>query len=335
MDSILYRSKQLFAIAAIAVFIMMASGCVNEMSPKTMSPLRIAWTLWDGNYSLVIAQEKGLFEKHGVVVNLIYYDNYPLAIPDLAAGKIDGGLFEITDMINLAGRTSVRAVAVSDTGGLTTLVSVPEMQTAHDLIGKKIGVGLGRSGELFIRYYLDQSDISVDEVTLLDLAPEEIPDALGNSIQAGITYEPYTSFALDNGWVAISSSETAALSPTLIVFLERIVKDRPDWVRGFLAAWFEAMTYRYDHPDECIQILETYTGLTRDKLELTAHLYTLDENHLLFRDNPSAEIQTIYSVAQTNVDFLIEAGVLTRLLDMKHILDPAFLPPETAEKANP
>lgn len=331
MKPILQWVRQFIIILTMAAILLGSSGCAHQVSQNTKKPLRIAWTLWDAHYSLLIAQEKGLFDKYGISVDLIYYENYPLVIPDLAAGKIDGSLFEITDMLKIAGRTSVKAVAVSDSGGLTTLVSVPEIRSAQDLVGKSIGAGLGRSGEMFIRYYLDQFDISFDKVTLLNLMPEEIPDALGNSIQAGITYEPYTSFALDKGWVALSSSETATVSPTLIVFLESITINRPEWVRGFLAAWFEAMAYRYDHPDECMQILETHTGLTKEKLELTAHLYTLGENRQLFQEDHGVGTQTIYSIAQTNIDFLIESGVLTRLLDIGHILDPAFLPSEMAD----
>ncbi len=68
-------------------------GLLPETDAASRPPLRVEFTEWWGDYTLIIAQQQGFFQKHGVPVEMVYYPVYSRALPDLAARRIDGGLF--------------------------------------------------------------------------------------------------------------------------------------------------------------------------------------------------------------------------------------------------
>jgi len=64
--------------------------------------------------------------------------------------------------------------------------------TLADLNGKRIGVTLGTSGHFVLDTFLIRQKLSTDEVTLRDLQPQELADALlRGEVDAVATWEPY------------------------------------------------------------------------------------------------------------------------------------------------
>ena len=63
---------------------------------------------------------------------------------------------------------------------------------AEDLVGKRIGVTLGSTGEFFLGRYLAINGMSLSAVETVDLKPAEIAAALtSGDIDAGLTWEPF------------------------------------------------------------------------------------------------------------------------------------------------
>ncbi len=317
------------------LLILSLSGLLAACSPApapaaSRPPLRVEYTQWEGDYTLLIAQEKGLFEKHGVQVEPVYYPDFSLALPDMAAGKLDGGLFGLFDTFNVANLTEAKVVAVYDSGGVTSVVASPEIKTLQDLKDRRIGVAFGSSGEMVVRDLLYRAGLTQNDVTLVNLPVADIPARLPEDIQAGVTYEPYTSQAVQAGNKQLVSSETSSLLPDVIFFRAEVTQQRPQDVRAFLAAWFEAVDYRLAHPQECQQIIARITGVPEAELITgDVRLMTLGDNRRLFSEDATGEQISIYAVAQINMSFLVDTGAMTLLMDVKRIFDPSFLPGDT------
>ena len=83
--------------AAAKIFFVLAlvllAACADATSTPSRKPLKVEWTTWQGDYSLLVADEMGFFDQHGIDVELVYYASTTAAIPDLAGAKLDGGLF--------------------------------------------------------------------------------------------------------------------------------------------------------------------------------------------------------------------------------------------------
>jgi len=307
--------------------ILISCGTVSTRE-QDRPPLKVEFAFWWGDFTLLVAQEKGLFEKYGVNVEPVYYESFPEAPADLAAGKIDGGLFSIGDALIASEHTGVKVVAAYDDGGLNTIVAIPEIESIADLKGKRIGVKIGSPYELFVNEMLFTAGLQTSDVVLVNMSAEEVPDALPDKIQAGFVWEPYTSQLLDKGnRVLFSSTQISSLYPDLITFRSSVVEERPEDIRAFLKAWFEAVDYRIKNPEETRQIAAKYVGIPVDQIlaDDQLHLMTLAENQLLFQSAPEDGSRSIYDTAQISVDFLIRIGTLSKQPDLRTIFDPSCL----------
>jgi NitT/TauT family transport system substrate-binding protein len=134
---------------------------------------------------------------------------------------------------------------------------------------------------------------------------------------------------LDRGYsVLFSSEQISSLYPDLITFRASVVDERPDDVRAFLAAWFEAAEYRKEHVQETQEIVAKYLGVSPEEIQPDdqLHIMSLDDNELLYLETPEDGTRSIHDTAQISADFLIGIGTLSTQPDLKFIFDPSYLP---------
>lgn len=306
----------------IAVFILSACGAPAKQPP----PLKVGWSLWPGWYPLVIAQEKGIFKKHGVEVELTFYPLYNQTLSELDSGKVDAGALVVGDALPLAteGRTKIVLITDNSNGG-DSIVASTDIASPADLRGKRIGVGLGTFGEVLVREMLKRNHISIGDVTLVNVAPEELPAELGKTVDAGHTFEPFTTEATQKGFHAVfSSAETPGLIPDVFVFRSKVAAERPEDVRAFIAAFFEAQAWWLANPEEADAIIAKATGLKPEEISAGGlKLFTQADNIAAFK--AGADTTSIFFTTQLYSDFQIQTGRLNSAPDLNQLLDASFL----------
>ncbi len=321
------KRYRLFATLLSITLVLSACGALSPASEPTR-PLRIQYAQWWGDYTVLVAQEKGLFEKHGVQVEPVYYEIFSEALPDLAAGDIDMGLFALGDALNVMRHADVKVIAVYDNGGFNAILAAPSIQTIADLRGKNIGVQLGTTYELFVIEMLKEGGLSAADVNLVNVEPENIAARIGRDISAGFAYEPYITETAQNGnRILFSSEQVSGLNPNVIVIRSEIAAQRPDEVRAFLRAWFEAVGYRYNNSEVTRRIIAEQLGVSLDKIQQdnSIKLATLQDNKEFFELVPPVNYLPIRKTTIANGEFLIRIGTLSGLPDLNAFLDPSFL----------
>jgi NitT/TauT family transport system substrate-binding protein len=316
-------------LSAILVIIsMVLSACGSAPAPSEKTPLRIAYTDWAGDYVTLIALKMGLFEKHGVAVEPIYYPSYSDSYTNLAVGKVDAINAVLIDVFPAIKNNDLRAVMVTDSSeGGDSIVAVPDIQSIYALRGKRIGVELGTFGELFIAQMLAKAGMTERDVTLVNIAPEDVPSAIPSLIDAGHIREAQTAKALVNGnHVIFSTASTPGLFPDVMTFRAEVTQNRPDDIRAFVAAWFEAAEYWITNPQAGNTIVAQYTGKLASTVSTKGvHIYTLQENLQAFSENSGSDSASIYYVAHLSLEFSIRSGYITTPPDINILLDPSFL----------
>ena len=301
------------------------AGSQSALSPKS-PPLRVEFTQSWGDYTLLMAQEKGLFKEYGVQVEPVYYKTLSDAYADLASGQIDGALIAVGDTINVDSNALMKVVAISNNGSDNGVVVGPEINSITDLKGKTIGMLTGSQYELIVVNMLQSVNMSTGDVNIVVMNPEDAVASLNtNQVQAAFTWEPFLSDTLSNGYKIIYPKEQTHLFPGLIVFSKSIVDKRPGDVRAFLKAWFQAVEYRMQREGETRDIAAKYLGMNAKNVPTDDHLklYTLGDNKSLF-DIKAAN--SIYSITKVTSDYLISNGVMAEQIDPLELLDPAYLP---------
>jgi NitT/TauT family transport system substrate-binding protein len=313
-------------IALLILCISILTACQGSQTTQTTTPLRIEFTQSWGDYTLLVAQEQGFFEKFGVQVEPVYYDVFSDTYPDLAAGQIDGALIAVGDVINVNRNARMKVVAVLDNGGDNAIVVGPEIKSVQDLRGKTIGMVIGSQYEMTIVEMLQSEGMSLSDVNIVVMDPKDALASLeGGQVQAAYTREPFLSDALSNGYTILYPQEQRYLFPNLIVFNKSIVDERPEEVRAFLKGWFQGVEYRLQHQGETRDLVARYLGLSSEKIrpDNNLKLYANDDNKTLF---DIQKANSIYSITKITSDYLISSGVMAEAIDPLELLDPAYLP---------
>jgi NitT/TauT family transport system substrate-binding protein len=305
------------------------AGCAPATPSAPKAPLRIEWTQWPGDWIILVAQEKGFFKKHGVQVEPVLYEVFDQAMPDLVAEKIDGGLFVAGDLVSITKNDNVRAVFIADVSdGADQIVASSDITSIADLRGKRIGASLGTFGELFVHEMLKTNNIKLSEVTMVNINAESVPDAIPAQMDAGHTWEPYTSQAINKGQhILFTSADTPGLIADLLVFRTKVLKERPEDVHAFIAAWLEALEFSRANPEEAAQIIAKLANLKKEDVSFDGDkLYNLQDNVAAFSKNPGTDTSSIYFTSQLYTNFLINIGNLASAPDINLMLDKNFLP---------
>ncbi len=321
------KTHRIILAIALAATLWLA-GCGGANTPTAQRPpLTVSWTVWPGYYPMAIAQQQGFFTEHGVSVKIVVYDAYTTAYTDYASGKLDGSEMVLGDLLLLLSKRASKAVMVTDSSeGGDQVVATNAIQAVADLKGKRIGVHLGTFGELFVRKMLEANGLTPADVTLVNVNPEDVPAAFPAKIDAGHAFEPFTSQAVaQGGHVVFTSAETPGLIPNVFAFSAQVVQERPDDIRAFVAAWFEAVDWMNAHPDEVPAVVAQVTGLKPEDIWMDGgdKVFTLADSQAAMTHG--TDYGSLYYTGEEYVKFLTVTGSLTSAPDLEKLIDPSFV----------
>lgn len=179
-----------------------------------LTKLRAAYSA-ESSWSLAtwIAADAGLFRKHGLDVDLVLIRSASTITSALIAGE--------TPMIQLGGNGTIQAALQgADTVNLLTLVPIipqslvvtPEIKSADDLRGKRLGVSrFGALSDLVIRRYLRKLGLDpTKDVTIVQIGgiPELVTAMKAGAISGGAISPPALTVAKKAGFRELSDFET-------------------------------------------------------------------------------------------------------------------------------
>jgi NitT/TauT family transport system substrate-binding protein len=314
-------------ITLLVLITLVPTACAGlQAASNPKPPLRVEFTQSWGDYTLLVAQEQGYFEKYGVQVEPVYYEVSSDIYPDLAAGQIDGALIAVGDAININRSALMKVVAIEDNGGDNAVVVGPDINSITDLRGKTIGMLIGSQYEMTVVDMLQSAGMSLSDVTIVVMDPKDALTALqAGEVQAAFTWEPFLSDAISSGFKIIYQQEQRHLFPDLIVFSKSVVDERPEDVRAFLKAWFQAAEYRAQRQGQTRDLAARYVGLSPEKIlpDDNLRIYDVNDNRNLFNIQTA---NSIYAITKVTSDYLISNGAMAEAIDPLELLDPAYLP---------
>ncbi len=312
----------------IAIIVFLLSACGAAPIKRPTPPLRIAVNLWPGLYPLAIAQEEGFFTKHNVSVEIKYYDAYANTYADLIAEKIDGASIIVGDVLPISAQKDVQLIfPVDASDGADELLVAPEIKSASDLKGKRIGVNRATFGELFVRTLLEQNGLQATDVTLVNVHAENAAQAFPSQIDAVHTYEPFASEVVKKGGhVIFTSSQKPNLVLGMMTFPIKLIKNRPEDIQAFTDAWFEAVDWMNTNPDQVPAIVAKQfgSGLKPEDI-FTAGDKVFNRTEAKALMQPGKDSSSAYYITQKYIDFLATAGILTTKPKPENLIDPSFL----------
>jgi len=318
-----HPSFKLFLVLILAVLLL--NGC----APKS-DPIRIAISVWAGVEPAELAAQLGYYEKHGVDVEMVRFSAYSDSLEALRDGNVDAGMHTLDDSLrNMSVGKDVRVVLLTDYSfGGDGLVAKAGIETMSDLRGSRIGVEVGTVGHLSVLKILEKTGIDIGEVTLISIPAWEIQQAmLDGKIDAGVTWEPYLTDTAEmiGGNVLITSRDYPETIITTMTFDADVVESRPEDVEKIVSAYFDAVEYIKQYPQEAYRIMGQAEGISAE--DFSSHVeglkyLDLQNNVELYGTDSNGRI---FTTAQEISQFLVDNQVIKNLPDVHQMLDSRFI----------
>ncbi len=237
--------NKIFPILISLIFLLAA--CASPADPTT---LKIAVLPIIDTLPMYVAQQEGLFTKHGVTVEFVPVASAPERDQILAAKQADGTINE-TLAVMLFNKESVQMqvvrYALRPTAGHGHFFILASSQSGitsvNGLKGVEIGVSQGTVIEYVTERLLQAEGFTADEIKTI--AVPKIPDRMAllasGELKAGVMPDPLASLVVGQGGVVVTDdSKYPEYGFSVISFRKEIIDANPQAVKGFLAAIEEA-----------------------------------------------------------------------------------------------
>jgi NitT/TauT family transport system substrate-binding protein len=239
------------------------SWTLSAQPARPPEPITIAAnTHYAGTGLVFIAQAKGYFVSEGLNVTLQPYTTGKDALDAALEGR--AALATAADIPIMFAVMKEQPVSI-----IATIFKVEKdpgivgrkdrgVLTLANLNGKRIGVTLGTSGHFVLDAFLIRQKLSTDDVTLRDLQPQELSEALLNgAVDAVATWEPYLGALRTqlgaNG--VIFYSEGIYELPFNIAGTRDYVVSHPETIKKLLRALVRAERFCKDEPEVAPKII--------------------------------------------------------------------------------
>lgn len=286
------RMMNSFSGKAVALAAMLAAGgAVTPATAQTLAPLdppqdvKVAYVPIMKFATMYVAAHRGLFEKHGLNVDIERVKSGTEAIAFLTQGSIDvGGIALVTSLWSGWDRgMDLRVIAP---GALEPMENSPTMlvvrkaladdgsvKSAADLKGRRVATagGPGSGGEYLLSKALERGGLTIRDVEALNVANPDMPLAFENaSVDAAIAGSPYADQIIGSGHAAVLEKDlTPGLMTVAFVGSGRFVNERPEAAERFVMALMEAARLMQGEDylaPENIEAYLTYTNSTEEAI---------------------------------------------------------------------
>lgn len=290
--------------------------------------VRIGTQPWIGYGPWWIAQEQGLFAKHGIEAQLIDFVQDTEVNAAFAAGEMDVANLATHTAIKLfANGVDLRVVLLEDASlEADAIIAGAGIADVAALKGQTVAYEEGATSDLLLNYALQQNGM-----TLADIQPAPMPAAdagsalIAGQVAAAVTYEPYISAAKAQD-PAVQVIYTGAADPGLIsdVLAARtsFAEENPETMAALLQVWDEAVQYLADNPAEGRAIIAAAVESSPEELATAfdgVQFYSLAQNRTGAADGSTlAVLQDVLGVAQS-IGLVQEAPDLNTLFDATHL----------------
>jgi NitT/TauT family transport system substrate-binding protein len=235
------------------------------MGATHAEPLRMGYLTWVGVGPLFVAQEKGVFAKEGVEVELINMAIHEAMYAGLFAGQIDMIDATVDDMLpNYDPEQPYACVfTLTESLGADGIMANKDIRSIADLKGKTVAFAERTVSQFYLNVLL--KDVGLSEA---DIEPVNMSgDAAGNAfmmqeVDAAGSWEPWLTQGkeAEHGHLLADTSERPGLVADCLVTKSVVLDKRLSEFRALARAWDAALAYVEGHPQESNQIMARNVG---------------------------------------------------------------------------
>jgi NitT/TauT family transport system substrate-binding protein len=301
------------------------SGAAAAATQVPRIPVRLAYTALVASQSVPwIAQEAGIFDRHGLDVSMTFLNGGPPGVAALVSGEVDALIVGAASVIRSTIQgTDTMLIGATKNLLVGSVMGKPEIRTPADLRGRRIGVASrGSNSELVARVGLLRNGIDPDEgVTYLAVGSggQRLAAMQQGTIDACGCIPPDNIAAEEAGFhTVIDVSKLGVKYPATTIATTRArAQEQPELYRRFLEAMADGV-YRYKNdPDFAQRVITDYTKIEDER--------ALRAGYEIERDIMASDLQVDMEAIRAAMDEI--APTIPQVLNATpdDFVDPRFL----------
>jgi ABC-type nitrate/sulfonate/bicarbonate transport system substrate-binding protein len=272
-----------------------------------------------------IGMAKGIFQKHGLELEITSFAGSAKLQQALGAGAIDLGLGSGPELAFVAkGNTDLGICAYAGPVNLMLVVRPDAgIKSVADLKGKRITVStVGSLTDWVVRETSRQQGWGNDGIAVTPLGTNEAQVAAMRAKETdGLAVDPAGAFELEEKGAGKIILEFSKIAPDFINHVtyatNTMIANHPDQLKAFLAGWFETVAFMKANKDETVKLA---APVMHQSAEITGRDY--DVTMPTFSDTGKFEAKPLAVLARS----FVQMGALPSEPDMSKLYTEKFLP---------
>ncbi|MFH5821094.1 ABC transporter substrate-binding protein [Georgenia sp. AZ-5] len=295
------RTRILASVAALAALLAACSSGTAGESRSTgggedgageeLATVRVGHVQLPIFAPLYVADARGYFADEGIAIELETVKSGQDAVPLASAGQLDvvaagfsAGMFsaietglDVKVVASMGVSDGNTESSPTDLVVSSSLVDSGEITSVADLEGRNVGAagGPGATGAYLLALALEEEGLTINDVTIVNLANPDMPTALANgSIDAGLISAPFSTLAIEDGTGVSFGVPPKGTSGTGVIYGGQFAES--DLAQPFFNALARAakdLQGEDRYSEENLEIIGAATGQTAEEVA-SVPLYT-------------------------------------------------------------
>lgn len=301
-------------------------GSSSTQAAQKLEDVTASWLPIMQTTAYYVALEESLFEKAGIKINSVKFENPNQIVDSLVSGQADFGAPGAAAGISMLAEAKFPGtlkvfglqgggIKVDRINDALIVKKGSSVKSFKDLRGKKLGTVPGVQWKTIARHLLRLNGLDPDkDVEVVELAVGlQAPAVVAGTVDATLSLEPVGTLAVASG-----EAERAMVNPVSMfisdpiysgaaVLTAKFIKERPETARKVVEVIDEATRLVNADFDRYKSVIPKYTAIAQAQLGLLAQPY------LRGFDDLSEEDRKSY---QSFVDVFLAEGVLEKRIDV-------------------
>lgn len=318
-----------------------AFGCGSGNQGRGLPTVKVAINTWPGLGPYYVAHAKGFDGEEGVSLEVIMTEDTVAHNSSLASGEVDlVGITLDNVIISESNGLPMTVIGESDfSNGGDGILATEDIKNVADLKGKRVACPIGLPSHFFLLYLLHKNKLVPKDIVLVpvDDGGQAGTVFASGKVDAAVTWDPWISRAQSKtngrGHVIITTRDTPGLVLGIVAANKKTLPERVDRIYRAQKAWFKAVQYCRDHPEECNAIMAKEYNVPIQEFGAMlagAKLADLEETKKTF--GTASKPGPIYELAKDASNLWLNAGAIKKPVAPEDVISWTIMERFSAEK---
>lgn len=247
------KAKKILTIITATLITLSLASCssAKESADASKQTLNIGAMASVDSVPIVIANEKGFFEKEGLKVNFQSFKSAKDRDAAFQAGNLDGIIGdEIAISLYQNADFDVKITGVTDGDFMLIASSKSGIKSIGDIKGKSVAISEKTAIEYTLDKILEKNSMEPADIkkSIVPAIPTRLEMLRNNNVDAALLPEPFATLAINDGGILLGSAMNMDSYPSVTAFTQKSIDTKPNEIKAFYKAYNEAVDYINNTP---------------------------------------------------------------------------------------